>query len=59
MAMLPKQSVEIRDFPGLATKPDPDDITPGSSREQTNVQSHHPGELRVRPGVAKLTFEEE
>lgn len=54
-----KKSVQIRDFPGLMTKPDPDDVDPGAAVEQTNAQSHHPGELRVRPGVERLNFEEE
>ena len=59
MGQLPKQSVQARDFPGLATRVDPTDLEPGAAREQTNCQSHHPGELRVRPGVKRLVFEEE
>lgn len=59
MGTLPRQTVELRDFPGLGTKVDPDDLAPGASREQTNAQSHHPGELRARPGVKRLTFDQE
>lgn len=59
MGMLPRKRVEIRDFPGLQTKPDPNDVSPGAALAQTNVRSHHPGELRVRPGLARLSFEED
>ncbi len=59
MAERPKKSVKIRDFPGLGTRIDPNDLSTGAAREQTNVQSHRPGELRVRPGTRQLTFEED
>jgi hypothetical protein len=59
MGQLPRQAVSARDFPGLSTRTDPTDLGPGAAREQTNAQSHHPGELRVRAGVRRLTFQEE
>lgn len=59
MGVPAKVSVEIRDFPGLVTRIDPDDLTPGAGREQLNVQSHHPSQLRVRPGYRPLSFEED
>lgn len=51
--------VEAKDFPGLATRADPDDLADGSSRDQVNVTSHRAGELRSRPGYLKVTFEQE
>ncbi len=54
-----RKSVQIRDFSGLVTKIDPDDVDPGAAVEQTNARSHHPGELRVRAGVRQLSFEED
>lgn len=57
MAKPAKESVAIRDFPGLATKPDPDDLPPGGAVIQINCMSNRPGQLRVRPGYQPLTFE--
>lgn len=54
-----KAKVIIADFPGMASKPDSDDITPGAAQVQINAQSSHPGELRVRPGYRQLSFEED
>ncbi len=59
MGMPAKNVVRIQDFPGLATRLDPDDLKAGGSSEQVNAQSHHPGELKVRPGIKKLTFQED
>ncbi len=53
------KQVSARDFPGLATSADPDDLAVGAARDQVNVTSHRPGELRSRPGYVKVTFEEE
>lgn len=50
--------VEAKDFPGLATRADPDDLADGAGRDQVNVSSHRPGELRTRPGYLQVTFEE-
>ena len=46
------------DFPGLATRADPDDLADGAGRDQVNVTSHRQGELRSRSGYVKLSFEE-
>lgn len=53
----PRGQVAIRDFPGLMTNVDPLDIPDGSAREQSNLVSSKPGELRVRPGATLVTFD--
>lgn len=53
-----RQGVEARDFPGLMTALDPTDLPPGGAVVQENVISDEGG-LRTRPGVSKVTFEEE
>lgn len=59
MMKLPRAVVEIRDFPGLGTAIDPEDLPPGSSTIQTNATSEVAGELRVRAGYQIIVFEEE
>lgn len=59
MGQLARASVEIQDFPGLVTRIDPDDVTPGGAVEQVNVSSLQTGELRSRSGYRPVTFEEE
>ncbi len=59
MAQKPKESVTIRDFPGLITKPDPDDINEGAARIQINLTCIRTAELRVRDGIRQLSFDEE
>lgn len=59
MAQKPKDSVVLRDFPGLASRPDALDLPPGAGVIQENLQSHREGELRSRPGAKQVTFEEE
>jgi hypothetical protein len=59
MMKLPRQSVEIRDFPGLGTAIDPEDLPPGSATIQTNATCEVSGELRVRSGYSVINFEEE
>lgn len=51
--------VELRDFPGLVTRSDPGDVADGASRDQVNLTSQRPGELRLRPGYLPLTFQED
>lgn len=51
--------VEIRDFPGLASRYDPDDTPPGAAVEQLNLTSVKPGRLVSRDGYRPVTFEEE
>lgn len=55
----PKSMVEIKNFPGLATSVDPHDRPPGASQVQTNLQSTQSGELRVRRGYRKVSFEDD
>lgn len=59
MAERERVRVEARDFPGLMPQADPTDLPPGAAQVQVNVTSHVPGELRSRPGLALVTFEED
>lgn len=59
MPQKPKDSAEIRDFPGLATQPDSLDVPQGAAVVQTNLQSSAQGTLESRPGARPVTFEEE
>lgn len=59
MATPARQVVEIRDFPGLATRPDSLDTPPGAAIFQENMQSSHEGQLRSRQGLDRIIFEEE
>ncbi len=54
-----RKSVEIRDFPGLASDADPHDVAPGAAEEQVNVTSARQGTLRGRPGLKRVTFDED
>lgn len=58
MGVVPKSIVEIRDFKGMASNYDPNDITPGTSQEQININGLQRGQLEVRRGMRQLTFEE-
>jgi hypothetical protein len=49
--------VVVRDFPGLLTDADPNDLPPGAAREQVNCASERPGELRARRGYKVVRFE--
>jgi hypothetical protein len=49
--------VEMRDFGGLASYPDPHDVNPGTARVQVNAGSVRPGELRVRSGFKRVQFD--
>jgi hypothetical protein len=51
------QAVVIRDFPGLLTNADPNDLPAGAAREQVNCRSERPGELQVRRGYVVVRFE--
>jgi len=59
MAEPATESVFIRDFQGLATRPDSDDLQGGSAVAQVNLMSNRPGLLRVRPGHLPVVFEEQ
>jgi len=54
-----KAASEIRDFAGLTTSIDPDDLESGAAVMQTNATSEIAGELRTRNGFAVVIFEEE
>lgn len=47
----------IRDFAGLKTNQDPNDIEPGAATRQVNVSAERPGELRPRQGWARVRFD--
>lgn len=59
MAEKPKARVEIKDFPGLATSIDPDDMPPGSATIQTNIGTDAFGSLSVRQGYKEVSFQDE
>lgn len=59
MSQKAKDGVIMKDFPGLATRPDSLDVPPGGAVLQENLQSHAEGELTTRAGVRQVTFEEE
>lgn len=50
--------VELKDFAGLVTNLDPDDLTPGSAQEQTNAMSDRAAMLETRPGYLVVKFED-
>lgn len=47
----------IRDFPGLVTNADPNDLPQGSAKVQVNVTATIYGEFRVRGGFRTVKFE--
>lgn len=51
-------TVQLRDFNGLVTRPDPDDIPPGSATLLVNMTCITPGKLSLRPGLRQVNFEE-
>jgi hypothetical protein len=55
----PRSRLEIRDFPGLFSRPDAADLPPGAASDQKNLQSAREGELRSRAGLEPVVFEEE
>lgn len=55
----PDDRVVIRDFAGLVAHVDPHDLPPGAASLQVNALSWRPGELRVRPGYAVVSFDPE
>ena len=58
MAEPARERKEIRDFPGMITSADPDDIPDGAAEVQVNLISVKPGEMRVRSGYKFVSFEE-
>lgn len=59
MGMRPRSQAELDDFPGLMTRPDPNDIPDGAAEVQTNLSSHAPGMLVTRPGYKQVQFDAE
>ena len=57
MGVEAKEVVEIKDFRGMASNFDPNDISPGTSQVQTNVNGLQRGQLEVRRGMREVTFE--
>ena len=49
--------VAIRDWSGLVTHSDRQDVAPGAGRLQVNMQSDVPGLLRVRRGLTLVQFD--
>jgi hypothetical protein len=58
MAQLPREEVPFKDFLGLATNVDDNDLSPGAAREQVNACCIRQAELGCRQGVREVTFEE-
>jgi len=52
-----KKIVEIRDFRGMASNYDPNDIVPGSSQLQININGLQRGQLEIRRGMRQVVFE--
>lgn len=49
----------LSDFTGMVTAADPHNLPPGAAQIQINLQSNVPGELAVRGGLRRVTFESE
>jgi len=59
MARPAKSVAVINDFAGLITQTDADDLRQGAGQTQTNVCVVRMGEMQVRQGYRKVTFETE
>lgn len=59
MGIKADSNLEIKDFSGMASNADPTDIPPGMSQVQINVSSIRRGQLEIRGGLRKVTFENE
>ena len=57
MSDRPRKSVEIREFPGLVSNLDPNDIPPGYGTVQTNVTCVVEAEMNTRGGYRVVSFE--
>lgn len=58
MAQLPRTAVEFKDFMGLVTNANPNDVGPGAAQDQVNACCIRQAELQVRRGYQDLTFED-
>lgn len=52
-----RNTVTIKDFRGMASNYDPNDITPGSSQLQVNINGQQRGQLEIRRGLREVAFE--
>lgn len=59
MADEARNTVEIKDFPGMMNGVDAIDLPEGASESQLNVTCLRVGELSIRPGLKKVVFAEE
>lgn len=50
-------SVVIRDWSGMVSNADAEDLPPGTMQKQLNVHSDKQGELRVRRGLREVSFD--
>jgi hypothetical protein len=53
----PRAQVDVKDFAGLLTNVDPDDVPTGAAQKQVNVVCITLGELQVRGGYREVTFD--
>lgn len=58
MADKAKEAVEFKDFLGMASNVNPNDVGPGAAQDQRNVCCIRQAELQVRKGLAEVTFED-
>jgi hypothetical protein len=54
----PKSKVEIRQFAGLVTNQDRQDVQAGAARVQINIAASRPDQLDVRKGYRVVRFED-
>ena len=59
MTQAPKTAIELKDFQGMSSVFDPNDISPGVSRLQVNVTGQNRGQLDVRGGLWLIEFDDE
>lgn len=57
MGERPKNVRIIRQFPGMNSRTDPDDLQEGQAQLQLNLSSEQPGMLKTRSGFQKIQFE--
>ena len=53
----PKQQYDAKDFGGVQLQADINDLSPGVSQDQVNIQSDQEGSMRVRLGCKQVTFD--
>ena len=54
-----RSEVAMRDFGGLNSETDANDLAPGAADIQTNLTSEEIGVLRSRPGLKLVVFPDE